>query len=191
MSICQRLQDFVTSRHRDFKTSRHQDFETSRLRDFVTSRHRDFKTSRHRDFYSKLYTVNLKKRSTKTFVLSPYLLSPYLLKTIHAFTTHITLGAMPVRVDKRWKVEKSKSRKAKKSKSRKVEKSKNFVNYDLWSQCLLTRKHCPKQQGRYPGFHAPSDTFSDLVSVQWYTAGGVSLVIYSCATAHDLHVIPS
>ena len=90
---------------------------------------------------------------------------------------------MPVRVGK--------SRRAKKSKSRKVKESKSFVNYDLWSQCLLTRKHCPKQKGRYPGFHAPSDTFSDLVSVQWYTAGGVSLVIYSCATAHDLHVIPS
>ena len=173
----------MTSRLRDLETARHQDFETSRLRDFKTSRLQDFKTSRHRDFYSKLYTVNLKKRSTKTFVLSPYLLSPYLLKTIHAFTTHITLGAMPVRVGK--------SRRAKKSKSRKVKESKSFVNYDLWSQCLLTRKHCPKQQGRYPGFHAPSDTFSDLVSVQWYTAGGVSLVIYSCATAHDLHVIPS
>ena len=61
----------------------------------------------------------------------------------------------------------------------------------LWSRWLLTRKHCPEQIGRYPGFHPPPGTFSDVDCVQWCNAGGVLGVIYSCATAHDLHVIPS
>jgi len=60
-----------------------------------------------------------------------------------------------------------------------------------WSKWLLTRKHCPKQKGRYPGFHFPSGTFSDPVAAQWHLAEGKFCVIYSCATAHDLHVIPS
>jgi hypothetical protein len=35
----------------------------------------------------------------------------------------------------------------------------------------LTRKHCPKQKGRYPGFHFPFGTFSGI-SAQWHFAEG-------------------